>query len=267
MGLLLNVAVGRLRAPARGAGHDARRPSVTAPPRIVIAAGGTAGHVVPAIAIADALRAEGAEVSFVGGQRAEAELVPAGRLRARHDQRRGHQPQQPAEGGPRRRQGRRRGRPPPARSSSERRADAVLGGGGYVAGPVGLAATLAEDPARAHRGRLAPRPHQPRARLARAPRLPRLPARRAATATATASPAAPSRRRSPTAPTPAPSSASAPDETCVLVFGGSLGRALDQHRRAGGVRRRALPRRPHRRHARLPGPASARARTTSCSST
>ena len=46
------------------------------PLRIVIAAGGTAGHVVPAIAVADALRAEGAEVSFVGGQRAEAELVP-----------------------------------------------------------------------------------------------------------------------------------------------------------------------------------------------
>ena len=47
------------------------------PKRIVIAAGGTAGHVVPAIAIADALRAEGAEVSFVGGERAERELVPA----------------------------------------------------------------------------------------------------------------------------------------------------------------------------------------------
>ena len=42
----------------------------------MIAAGGTAGHVVPAIAVADALRAEGAEVSFVGGERAEAELVP-----------------------------------------------------------------------------------------------------------------------------------------------------------------------------------------------
>ena len=46
-------------------------------PRIVIAAGGTAGHVVPAIAVADALRAEGAEVHFAGGERAEAELVPA----------------------------------------------------------------------------------------------------------------------------------------------------------------------------------------------
>src|SRR3954447_4800873 len=44
---------------------------------MVIAAGGTAGHVVPAIAVADALRAEGARVSFVGGERAEAELVPA----------------------------------------------------------------------------------------------------------------------------------------------------------------------------------------------
>ncbi|HEX2127928.1 MAG TPA: glycosyltransferase, partial [Solirubrobacterales bacterium] len=47
-------------------------------PRVVIAAGGTAGHVVPALAVADALRADGAEVSFVGTRdRAEAELVPA----------------------------------------------------------------------------------------------------------------------------------------------------------------------------------------------
>ncbi|HEV2769519.1 MAG TPA: glycosyltransferase, partial [Solirubrobacteraceae bacterium] len=45
--------------------------------QVLIAAGGTAGHVVPALAVADALRAEGAQVTFVGGQRAEAELVPA----------------------------------------------------------------------------------------------------------------------------------------------------------------------------------------------
>src|SRR5205085_8591119 len=45
--------------------------------RIVIGAGGTAGHVVPALAVADALRAEGAEVTFVGGERAELDLVPA----------------------------------------------------------------------------------------------------------------------------------------------------------------------------------------------
>ena len=46
-------------------------------PTIVIAAGGTAGHVVPALAVADALRARGANVEFIGGERAEAELVPA----------------------------------------------------------------------------------------------------------------------------------------------------------------------------------------------
>ena len=45
--------------------------------RVLIAAGGTAGHVVPALAVADALRAEGAEVEFVGGERAETTLVPA----------------------------------------------------------------------------------------------------------------------------------------------------------------------------------------------
>ena len=46
-------------------------------PKIVIGAGGTAGHVVPALAVADALRADGAEVAFIGGERAELELVPA----------------------------------------------------------------------------------------------------------------------------------------------------------------------------------------------
>src|SRR4051794_23741243 len=45
-------------------------------PTIAIAAGGTAGHVVPALAVADALRAEGARVVFVGGERAERTLVP-----------------------------------------------------------------------------------------------------------------------------------------------------------------------------------------------
>ena len=33
--------------------------------------------MVPALAVADALRADGHEVVFAGGQRAEAELVPA----------------------------------------------------------------------------------------------------------------------------------------------------------------------------------------------
>src|ERR1700761_3935243 len=46
-------------------------------PLILVATGGTAGRVVPALAVADALRANGADVHFVGGDRAEAELVPA----------------------------------------------------------------------------------------------------------------------------------------------------------------------------------------------
>src|SRR5215213_399839 len=45
--------------------------------RVLIAAGGTAGHVVPALAVAERLTAAGADVVFVGGERAEAELVPA----------------------------------------------------------------------------------------------------------------------------------------------------------------------------------------------
>src|SRR4051794_2654922 len=113
--------------------------------KIVIAAGGTAGHVVPAIAIADALRAEGAEVVFVGGERAEAELVPAAGY--------------PLE--PIRAEGISRSNPLKAaraiaraggalvaahRILARRRPDAVLGGGGYVAGPVGLAAVARRVP-------------------------------------------------------------------------------------------------------------------------
>jgi UDP-N-acetylglucosamine--N-acetylmuramyl-(pentapeptide) pyrophosphoryl-undecaprenol N-acetylglucosamine transferase len=114
-------------------------------PRIVIAAGGTAGHVVPALAIADSLRARGAEVEFIGGERAEAELVSAAgypfhKLRVRGLDRR---------------------RPLRAalalvlaavatlraiRLLRRLGADAVLGGGGYVAGPVGLAAKLTRRP-------------------------------------------------------------------------------------------------------------------------
>ena len=87
MGLLLNVAArcaaatcGPCDRPGAGpppavAGEAADAP-VSATSRIVIAAGGTAGHVVPALAVAAALRADGAEVAFIGGRRAEATLVP-----------------------------------------------------------------------------------------------------------------------------------------------------------------------------------------------
>ena len=105
-------------------------------PRVVIAAGGTAGHVVPALAVADALRAEGAEVSFLGTrERAEAELVPGRRLRDRLARRARPRPRQPAaRRGAAAARGARRSRRR-ARVLRDRGADVVMGGGGYVAGP------------------------------------------------------------------------------------------------------------------------------------
>jgi len=115
-------------------------------PRIVIAAGGTAGHVVPALAIADELRARGAEVSFVGTRgRAEEELVPTAGYEIAYIGARALDRRNPL---------RALGasvRSLAATSSSlrilrARRADAVLAAGGYVAGPVGLAAVLRRTP-------------------------------------------------------------------------------------------------------------------------
>jgi len=68
------IAPGSRRQPRDKPAGKGRLP--VSGPRIVIGAGGTAGHVVPALAVADALRAEGAEVHFVGGERAEASQVP-----------------------------------------------------------------------------------------------------------------------------------------------------------------------------------------------
>ena len=69
-------------------------------PRVVIAAGGTAGHVVPALAVADALRDKGAEVSFLGTRdRLEAELVPAAGYEIDFLRVRGLDRGAPAEGG------------------------------------------------------------------------------------------------------------------------------------------------------------------------
>src|SRR6476661_10270277 len=45
--------------------------------RCLIAAGGTAGHVLPAIAVGEALRSRGVHVTFAGSpDRVEAQLVP-----------------------------------------------------------------------------------------------------------------------------------------------------------------------------------------------
>ena len=114
-------------------------------PRIVIGAGGTAGHVVPALAVADALRAEGAEVTFVGGDRAELELVPAAGYELRTLRvmplPRGH-PLKAVRAALVAAAAVREAR----RIVKELRPAAILAGGGYVAGPVGLAAVLSRVP-------------------------------------------------------------------------------------------------------------------------
>jgi UDP-N-acetylglucosamine--N-acetylmuramyl-(pentapeptide) pyrophosphoryl-undecaprenol N-acetylglucosamine transferase len=114
-------------------------------PLIVIGAGGTAGHVVPALAVADALREQGARVVFVGGERAERELVPAAGYElhtltvaplARRDPVRAARAVLVA------------GRAVESARRLMRRLHpaAALGAGGYVAGPVGLAAVTRRVP-------------------------------------------------------------------------------------------------------------------------
>jgi UDP-N-acetylglucosamine--N-acetylmuramyl-(pentapeptide) pyrophosphoryl-undecaprenol N-acetylglucosamine transferase len=109
-------------------------------PTVVIAAGGTAGHVVPALAVADALRAEGARVSFIGARdRLEATLVPEAGYEVDLLDLSGLDRDNPVRAaGALRRAG--AAVPRVRRLLRERGADAVLGGGGYVAAPAGLAA-------------------------------------------------------------------------------------------------------------------------------
>jgi UDP-N-acetylglucosamine--N-acetylmuramyl-(pentapeptide) pyrophosphoryl-undecaprenol N-acetylglucosamine transferase len=113
---------------------------------IVIAAGGTAGHVVPALAVADALRAEAdARVVFVGGERAEKTLVPEAGYELRPIRVEGLSRSNPLKAA--------RGAAKAAGAVRSARAilrdvrpDAVMGGGGYVAGPVGAAAVAGRVP-------------------------------------------------------------------------------------------------------------------------
>src|SRR5579862_10073690 len=110
--------------------------------RFLIAAGGTVGHVAPALAVAEALRRRGGLVTFAGSpDRVEARLVPE--LGYEFDS-------FAVSGFPR--------RPGPAlvralaqalaapaaclRILAKRRPDVVLGAGGYVAGPMVLAARM-----------------------------------------------------------------------------------------------------------------------------
>src|SRR5512132_1854116 len=107
-------------------------------PTIVIAAGGTAGHVVPALAVADALRADGTHVVFVGGERAERTLVPQAGYELRAITVEGLSRTNPLKAA------RAALRDTLAVATAHRilrdvRPAAVLGAGGYVAGPVGVA--------------------------------------------------------------------------------------------------------------------------------
>jgi len=177
--------------------------------------------VVPALAVADALRAEGVEVRFVGGERAERELVPAAGYEIDTLSVEGLSRTNPL------RAARAVVKAVGAVAHSVRllrglRPDAVMGGGGYVAGPVGLAAVLLRIPlvlteADSHLG-LANRLLAPFARQV-----------------CLAFPIAGrdgKRYRVTGRPVPAPCNDRAAaraglgigaEETCVLVFGGSLG--------------------------------------------
>ncbi len=94
---------------------------------------------MPALAVAERLRAAGAEVVFVGGERAEVELVPAAGYELRTIRVEGLSRTNPLRAA---RAVLRAGAAVAVagRILGELRPAAVLGGGGYVAGPVGLAA-------------------------------------------------------------------------------------------------------------------------------
>ena len=179
--------------------------------------------MVPALAVAAALRDRGAHVEFAGGERAEAELVPAA----------GYAFHPLAVAGLHRRNPLSAARAVALAGralASARRliadvgADVVLGGGGYVAGPVGLAAVsrrlpLALTEADSHLG-VANRMLAPFARRVflafpiegRTGERYEVTGRPVPPGTADADRAAARRRFG-----------IAEDELCLLVFGGSLG--------------------------------------------
>ena len=115
--------------------------------KCLIAAGGTGGHVLPSLAVAEALSARGVRVTFAGSpDRIEAQLVPEAGFELDTFRISGF-PRRPG--------------PPLARALlravvapvaclrilRRRKPDVVLGGGGYVAGPMVVAARLRGIPA------------------------------------------------------------------------------------------------------------------------
>lgn len=111
----------------------------------MIAAGGTAGHVVPALAVARELSAAGCRVEFIGADRAESELVPAAGYPLHSIVVRGISRTSARDAF--------RAAVTASRASVQARRllgeiapDAVLGAGGYVAGVVGAAALTRRIP-------------------------------------------------------------------------------------------------------------------------
>ena len=108
----------------------------------MIAAGGTAGHVRPALAVGEALRARGATVTFAGSpDRVESQLVPEAGFELDPFAVSGF-PRQIGLGLLRSLWQGIRAPFACGRILSRRKPDVVLGGGGYVAGPMVLAARL-----------------------------------------------------------------------------------------------------------------------------
>jgi UDP-N-acetylglucosamine--N-acetylmuramyl-(pentapeptide) pyrophosphoryl-undecaprenol N-acetylglucosamine transferase len=177
--------------------------------------------VVPALAVAEALQAEGAEVTFIGGARAEAQLVPAANFPLYTISVEGLSRSNPL----RALRALALALAAVLRARSLLRSlapDAVMGGGGYVAGPVGVAALTRRIPmvlteADSHLG-LTNRVLAPFAR--RVCLAFPIPGRDGTRYRVTGRPVAPAsadrdaaRRRF----------GIDPQELCVLVFGGSLG--------------------------------------------
>lgn len=194
---------------------------------IVIAAGGTAGHVVPALAVADALRAEGAGVVFIGGERAERKLVPAAGYQL-HTLRVVPLPRRSLTGAARALAVDAGALIAARRLVRGLKPQAVFGAGGYVAGPVGLAAVLS---------RISLVLLESDSHLGLTNRLLAPFARRVCLAFPIAGRTG-RRYRVTGRPVPAPATdraaarvrfGIAPDEPCVLVFGGSQGaRSINQ---------------------------------------
>jgi UDP-N-acetylglucosamine--N-acetylmuramyl-(pentapeptide) pyrophosphoryl-undecaprenol N-acetylglucosamine transferase len=198
--------------------------------------------VVPALAVADALRAEGAEVSFIGGDRAEARLVPAAGFPLHAIAVEGLSRDSP--GRALRALARAVAAAWRARILLARLApDVVMGGGGYVAGPVAVAAltlripvVLTEADSRLGLTNRMLAPFARRVCLAFPLTVADAGERRRGGRRAGGRSPESGRRRSRYLVTgrPVPEASQdpraarerfgiAPDETCVLVFGGSLG--------------------------------------------